>query len=100
MTCMFGLRKIRNRALRRPFQPAPVYRTASTTRKPCWAENSAKRASCRSKSAFWPGEETLAYKATPGGSLAGAAWTITVSVASGSAGAGNWPAFHRRHAVL
>jgi len=39
-------------------------------------------ASCRSNSAFWSREKTLAYKATPGGSFAGAAWRITVPVAS------------------
>src|ERR1700751_3731810 len=52
MICTFGLRKIRKRALRRPFKPEPVSRTASTTRKPCLAENSAKRDSCLSKPAF------------------------------------------------
>jgi hypothetical protein len=51
----------------------PVSRTASTTRKPCWAENSVKRDSGLSKSAFWSPEETLAYSATPGASFAGAA---------------------------
>jgi hypothetical protein len=55
-----------------------------------------QRGSCRSNSAFWPREETLAYNATLGGSLASAAWTITVPVASFSAGTGSLPAFHWR----
>jgi hypothetical protein len=41
----------------------------------------------------------MAYNATLGGSLAGAAWRITVPVASCSAGTGSLTAFHRRHAV-
>jgi hypothetical protein len=69
ITCTFRLRKIRHRAWQRPFQPEPVSCTASSTRKPCLAENSVKPDRGRSKSTFWPREETLAYKATTEGSF-------------------------------